>query len=354
MREAQRRPFAVLAPHRRRTRRAAPRLGHRGRDRIAAGEEVLEERKIVVAEEELAIDDHRRHAEDAAVDRVLGLLAQQRLRGGLLRGFDQRGAVESRFVRDPRDDGGIADVPALRPHAAQQSADQPLARGGVHRERRDAQREQGIERMERRREQRHAEQHRLAQVVPRHPARLGSHLGGAHLAVRLEQSREEDGHRLDRAAVTLRQRGQLRPGEVDVGGEVVEVEADRGVAHAAILVASRLCCATALKQGESIVRAFALAAALLLVAAPALADVTVEVGHSHFEPATVTIKKGESVTFHNVDEMPGGHTVAAEDGSFQSPPLAKDEDYTHKFESPGTVKLKLIQHPNTTGEVIVE
>ena len=97
-----------------------------------------------------------------------------------------------------------------------------------------------------------------------------------------------------------------------------------------------------------------LAAALLLAAAPALADVTVEVGHNHFKPTTVTIKKGESVTFHNVDEMPGGHTVAAVDGSFQSPPLAKDQDYTHKFETPGTVKLKIIQHPNATAEVIVQ
>lgn len=97
-----------------------------------------------------------------------------------------------------------------------------------------------------------------------------------------------------------------------------------------------------------------LAAALLLAAAPALADVTIEVGHNRITPATVTIKKGESVTFHNVDEMPGGHTVAAEDGSFQSPPLAKDQDYTHKFEKSGTVKLKILQHPKATGEVIVE
>ncbi len=97
-----------------------------------------------------------------------------------------------------------------------------------------------------------------------------------------------------------------------------------------------------------------LSTALLLAAVPALADVTVEVGHNHITPATVTIKKGESITFHNVDEMPGGHTVVAEDGSFESPPLAKDQDYTHKFETSGTVKLKILQHPKATAEVIVE
>jgi plastocyanin len=101
-------------------------------------------------------------------------------------------------------------------------------------------------------------------------------------------------------------------------------------------------------------RIIALVAALLFAAAPALADVTVEVGHNHITPASVTIKKGESVTFHNVDEMPGGHTVAAVDGSFQSPPLAKDQDYTQKFETSGTVKIKIVQHPNATGEIIVQ
>jgi plastocyanin len=101
-------------------------------------------------------------------------------------------------------------------------------------------------------------------------------------------------------------------------------------------------------------RAIAFATALFFAAAPALADVTVEVGHNHITPAKVTIKKGESVTFHNVDEMPGGHTVAAEDGSWQSPPLAKDADYTHKFDAAGTVKVKILQHPKATGEIVVE
>ena len=101
-------------------------------------------------------------------------------------------------------------------------------------------------------------------------------------------------------------------------------------------------------------RFFALATALLFAAAPALADVTIEVGHNRLTPATVTIKKGESVTFHNVDEMPGGHTIAAEDGSFESPPLAKDQDFTHAFEASGTFKVKIVQHPNATAEIVVE
>jgi len=101
-------------------------------------------------------------------------------------------------------------------------------------------------------------------------------------------------------------------------------------------------------------RCLALSFALLLAAAPAFADVTVTVGHNRIEPAQVKIKKGESVTFHNVDEMPGGHTIVADDGSFASPPLAKGQDFTQKFDKSGTIKIHISQHPNTTGAITVE
>lgn len=93
---------------------------------------------------------------------------------------------------------------------------------------------------------------------------------------------------------------------------------------------------------------------LLVATAPALADVTVAVGHASFDPAQVKIKKGESVTFHNVQEMPGGHTVVADDGSWKSPPLKLNEDFTKTFEQSGTVKIHLEQHPKTAGEIVVE
>jgi plastocyanin len=104
----------------------------------------------------------------------------------------------------------------------------------------------------------------------------------------------------------------------------------------------------------SMLRSFACAAALCFAAAPALAGPTVTVGHNRIEPARVEIAKGESVTFVNVDAMPGGHTVVADDGSFSSPPLAKDESFTHKFEQSGSVKIHLEQHPKATGEIVVK
>jgi len=62
------------------------------------------------------------------------------------------------------------------------------------------------------------------------------------------------------------------------------------------------------------------AAALLglVLALPAAAgEVTISVGHNKIDPAKVTLKAGDTVVFHNLDEMPGGHTVVAADGSFE-------------------------------------
>ncbi|HME68659.1 MAG TPA: cupredoxin domain-containing protein [Myxococcota bacterium] len=76
--------------------------------------------------------------------------------------------------------------------------------------------------------------------------------------------------------------------------------------------------------------------------------------HSHVQPARIEIKAGESVIFKNVVDMPGGHTVVADDGSFESPPLNKDQTWTHQFGKPGSYKFHLKQHPNTKGEVVVQ
>jgi plastocyanin len=94
--------------------------------------------------------------------------------------------------------------------------------------------------------------------------------------------------------------------------------------------------------------------ALVLALPAAAGEVTVTVGHSRIEPAQVTVKTGDTVVFHNVDEMPGGHTVVAADGSFESPPLAKDEKWSHTFEKAGTTAITIRQHPNAKGEIVVE
>jgi plastocyanin len=98
----------------------------------------------------------------------------------------------------------------------------------------------------------------------------------------------------------------------------------------------------------------ALLLALALGAPPALAaGPTVRVGHDKLDPAVLRVEPGTTVVFHNVDEMPGGHTVIADDGSFQSPPLAKDQDWSHTFSRIGTFTYSIKEHPAAKGRIVV-
>jgi len=94
---------------------------------------------------------------------------------------------------------------------------------------------------------------------------------------------------------------------------------------------------------------------LMLFPYIALAEnVTVEVSHNSLEPASVSISPGDTVTFHNKVEMPGGHTIVADDGTFSSPDLAKDESWSHKFTETGTYHYHIKQHPDAKGEIVVK
>jgi plastocyanin len=103
-------------------------------------------------------------------------------------------------------------------------------------------------------------------------------------------------------------------------------------------------------------RCLALATVLgALAASPAGAgEAVVKVGHNKIDPAKLSIQAGDSVVFHNLDAMPGGHTVVADDGSFQSPGLAKDQKWTHVFEKPGSFGIHLKEHPAAKGSIEVK
>ncbi len=60
------------------------------------------------------------------------------------------------------------------------------------------------------------------------------------------------------------------------------------------------------------------------------------------------------VVFHNLDRMPGGHTVVADDGSFGGPGLAKDEKGSHTFSKPGVYSYSIKEHPSAKGRIVVE
>lgn len=93
---------------------------------------------------------------------------------------------------------------------------------------------------------------------------------------------------------------------------------------------------------------------LLIPLTAAAADATVEVSHNRLDPAQVTVQAGDSVTFHNQVQMPGGHTIVADDGSFSSPALDKDASWTHEFDDPGTYAYHIKEHPGAKGTVTVQ
>jgi plastocyanin len=100
-----------------------------------------------------------------------------------------------------------------------------------------------------------------------------------------------------------------------------------------------------------------IAALLLIALAPASAhgdEVTVEVGHNRLNPNELAISVGDTVIFHNLDEMPGGHSVVAEDGSFSSPALDRGEKWAHTFEEAGTYPYRIKEHPSAKGKITVE
>ena len=70
-----------------------------------------------------------------------------------------------------------------------------------------------------------------------------------------------------------------------------------------------------------------------------------------FDPGTITVSAGTSVTWTNRD--PTEHTVTATDGSFTSEPLPSGQGYRVTFDQSGTFAYTCAIHPTMTGTVEV-
>ena len=73
-----------------------------------------------------------------------------------------------------------------------------------------------------------------------------------------------------------------------------------------------------------------------------------------FEPASVTIAQGGTVTFVNCDD-PGqpSHTSTADAGAWNSPLLAPGEAFSHTFDQTGDFAYHCEPHPSMVGAVSV-
>ncbi len=89
-------------------------------------------------------------------------------------------------------------------------------------------------------------------------------------------------------------------------------------------------------------------------AAPAEAPATdrIVIDQFMFQPTTLTIKAGSTVTWLNMDEEP--HTVVSASGLFRSVALDTNDKFTFKFTKPGTYPFVCSIHPQMIGTIIVQ
>ncbi len=84
-------------------------------------------------------------------------------------------------------------------------------------------------------------------------------------------------------------------------------------------------------------------------AASASHDVVVD--NFNFSPANVSVPVGTTMTWTNRDDAP--HNVVSTDRRFKSKVLDTGEQFSYRFDTPGTCKYFCSLHPKMTGQVVV-
>ena len=101
-------------------------------------------------------------------------------------------------------------------------------------------------------------------------------------------------------------------------------------------------------------RSTLIAGALILASwggAASAADAVVKIANFTFEPQTLTVPVGTTVTFENDDDIP--HLVSEKDGKFKSKALDTGDKFTQQFTTAGTVEYYCAIHPHMTGKIVV-
>ena len=92
-------------------------------------------------------------------------------------------------------------------------------------------------------------------------------------------------------------------------------------------------------------------AATQLAASPA-GEVSINISGFKFDPASVTVKVGTTLTWTNQDTAT--HTVKANDGSWSSDNLMQADTFSQAFTQAGAFAYTCGIHPSMVGIVIVE
>ena len=96
-----------------------------------------------------------------------------------------------------------------------------------------------------------------------------------------------------------------------------------------------------------------LADGVLFAQAQTPAAAAVGIDNFTFNPQTVTVKAGTTVTWTNEDDIP--HGIAATNNAFKrSQALDTDDSFSFTFTTPGTYQYFCYIHPHMTGTIVVE
>lgn len=82
------------------------------------------------------------------------------------------------------------------------------------------------------------------------------------------------------------------------------------------------------------------------------ADIKADIKGMAFNPGTITIAVGDTITFTNRDGAP--HTATAKDGSFTTATLRKNKSETLSFNTAGTYAFFCKIHPGMKGTIVVK
>jgi plastocyanin len=85
--------------------------------------------------------------------------------------------------------------------------------------------------------------------------------------------------------------------------------------------------------------------------APAASETPVAIAGFAYEPVSLEVAVGTSVSWTNEDSTQ--HTVTAADGSFESGAIAQGEAFSHTFDAPGTFSYACRFHPTMQATVTV-
>ena len=77
----------------------------------------------------------------------------------------------------------------------------------------------------------------------------------------------------------------------------------------------------------------------------------VEITNFAFDPPSLTVKAGTTVTWTNQDSAP--HTITSDAGDWDSGQLSKGQSFSHTFDQAGTLAYHCSVHPSMTGTIVV-